>query len=212
MRLSISHDTTYHYEDQVRASIQYLRLTPHDSERQHVLSWQLDLPRPVRAQVDPFGNILHVLTLDEPHDAIIIGARGVVEIDELREAEHESQSAFPFLRSTRLTEPDDALRGFAGQHCHQRRDRTALIDLMHALNHTMVYTPVRPTSIPAPPKPSQVPLGCARTTPMRSWPAHAAWGSLRGMCRGICIPKTARTWPAMPGPKPGWMTPGTALT
>ena len=65
MRLSISHETTYHYEDQVRASIQYLRLTPHDSERQHVLSWQLDLPRPVRAQLDPFGNILHVLTMDE---------------------------------------------------------------------------------------------------------------------------------------------------
>ncbi|MGK9568547.1 transglutaminase family protein, partial [Salmonella enterica subsp. enterica] len=33
MRLSISHETTYRYEDQVRASIQYLRLTPHDSER-----------------------------------------------------------------------------------------------------------------------------------------------------------------------------------
>ena len=31
MRLSISHETTYHYEDQVRASIQYLRLTPHAS-------------------------------------------------------------------------------------------------------------------------------------------------------------------------------------
>lgn len=27
MRLSISHETTYRYEDQVRASIQYLRLT-----------------------------------------------------------------------------------------------------------------------------------------------------------------------------------------
>ena len=38
MRLSISHDTTYRYDDQVRASIQYLRLTPHDSERQQVLS------------------------------------------------------------------------------------------------------------------------------------------------------------------------------
>ncbi|MGH2424412.1 transglutaminase family protein [Pseudomonas sp. C 49-2] len=141
MRLSISHETTYHYEDQVRASIQYLRLTPHDSERQRVLSWQLDLPRPVRAQVDPFGNILHVLTLDEPHDAIIIGARGQVDIDELREAEHEHQSAFPFLRCTRLTEPDEALRSFADQQCHQRRDRTALIDLMHALNQAMVYTP-----------------------------------------------------------------------
>ena len=61
MRLSISHDTTYRYEDQVRNSIQYLRMTPHDSERQQVLSWQLTLPRPVRAQVDPYGNILHVL-------------------------------------------------------------------------------------------------------------------------------------------------------
>ena len=141
MRLSISHETTYHYEDQVRASIQYLRLTPHDSERQHVLSWQLDLPRPVRAQLDPFGNILHVLTMDEPHEAIIIGARGQVDIDELREAEHESQSALPFLRFTRLTEADAALRAFAEKECKQRRDRTALIDLMHGLNQHMTYTP-----------------------------------------------------------------------
>lgn len=58
MRLSIRHKTSYHYEDQVRASIQYLRLTPHDSNRQQILEWQLDLPRPVRAQRDPYGNIL----------------------------------------------------------------------------------------------------------------------------------------------------------
>ncbi|MFJ4145296.1 transglutaminase domain-containing protein [Pseudomonas sp. NPDC089734] len=141
MRLSISHETTYHYEDQVRASIQYLRLTPHDSERQQVLSWQLNLPRPVRAQIDPFGNILHVLTLDEPHEAIIIGARGQVEIDETREAEHESQSALPFLRFTRLTEADDAMRAFAVKESHKRTDRTGLIDLMQALNQHIVYTP-----------------------------------------------------------------------
>ena len=133
MRLSISHETTYHYEDQVRASIQYLRLTPHDSERQHVLSWQLDLPRPVRAQLDPFGNILHVLTLDEPHEAIIIGARGQVDIDEWREAEHESQSALPFLRFTRLTEADTALLSNAAK-CREEfgepsLDLNALLDL-----------------------------------------------------------------------------------
>ncbi len=141
MRLSVSHETTYHYEDQVRASIQYLRLTPHDSERQQVLSWQLTLPRPVRAQVDPFGNILHVLTMDEPHEAIIIGARGQVEIDEKREAEHESQSPLPFLRFTRLTEPDEAIRTFAAKQCRKRKDRSALIDLMHALNQHITYTP-----------------------------------------------------------------------
>ncbi|NQD95449.1 transglutaminase family protein, partial [Pseudomonas sp. CrR25] len=141
MRLSISHDTTYRYEDQVRASIQYLRVTPHDSERQHVLSWQLDLPHPVRAQLDPYGNILHVLTLDEPHESIVIGARGQVEIDEQREAEHESQSALPFLRFTRLTEPDEALREFAHQQCRNRPDRTALIELMHALHAHISYRP-----------------------------------------------------------------------
>ncbi|HEY1026545.1 MAG TPA: transglutaminase family protein [Pseudomonas sp.] len=141
MRLSISHDTTYRYDDQVRASIQYLRLTPHDSERQQVLSWQLDLPRPVHAQLDPYGNILHVLTLDEPHESIVIGARGQVEIDETCEAEHERQSALPFLRFTRLTQADDAMREFAAQHARTRRDRSALIDLMHALNGHIAYQP-----------------------------------------------------------------------
>ncbi|KIQ00196.1 MULTISPECIES: transglutaminase family protein [Pseudomonas] len=141
MRLSIRHNTTYHYEDQVRASIQYLRLTPHDSERQQVLSWQLDLPRPVRAQRDPYGNILHVLTLDEPHESIVIGARGQVEIDESSDAEHESQSALPFLRFTRLTEADEALRDFAAVQCARRRDRNALIDLMHGLNGHISYRP-----------------------------------------------------------------------
>ncbi|WP_260960803.1 transglutaminase family protein [Pseudomonas citri] len=141
MRLTISHETAYHYAGQVQASIQYLRLTPRDSERQQVLSWQLDLPRPVRAQLDPFGNILHVLTLDEPHETIIIGARGQVDIDPLCEAEHESQSALPFLRFTRLTEADEPLRAFTAQQCKQRRNRTALIDLMHGLNQHMTYTP-----------------------------------------------------------------------
>jgi transglutaminase-like putative cysteine protease len=141
MRLSISHDTTYHYEDQVRNSIQYLRMTPHDSERQQVISWELTLPRPVRAQVDPYGNILHVLTLDEPHESIILGARGQVEIDEQRECEHEDQSPLPFLRTTRLTEADQALRDFAQTECASRRDRSCMIDLMNRLNAHIRYQP-----------------------------------------------------------------------
>ncbi|SDH87412.1 Transglutaminase-like enzyme, putative cysteine protease [Pseudomonas benzenivorans] len=141
MKLSIRHDTTYSYDDRVRASIQYLRLTPQDSERQRVLDWRLELPRPVRAQLDPYGNILHVLTLDEPHESILIGARGQVEIDERREAEHESQSALPFLRVSHLTQPDQALRDFAQRHCASRRDRSGLIELMHALNQHMPYKP-----------------------------------------------------------------------
>ncbi|MDX5372749.1 MAG: transglutaminase family protein [Pseudomonadaceae bacterium] len=141
MRLSIRHDTTYNYDDQVRASIQYLRLTPQESARQHVLSWQLDLPRPVRAQRDPYGNILHVLTLDEPHEALVIGARGQVEIDALCESEPDSRSPLPYLRFTRLTQADDALRDFAANGSGGRRDRSGLIDLMHGLHEQMPYSP-----------------------------------------------------------------------
>ena len=131
MRLSIRHDTTYNYDDQVRASIQYLRLTPQESARQRVISWQLDLPRPVRAQRDPYGNILHVLTLDEPHEALVIGARGQVDIDEHCESERDTRSPLPYLRSTRLTQADDALREFARTSSAGRNDRDGLIGLSH---------------------------------------------------------------------------------
>jgi len=133
MRLSISHETTYRFDDEVRSSIQYLRLTPHDTERQHVLSWQLDLPRSVRPQLDPFGNVLHVLSLDGPHGEIQIRARGQVEINETLEAEHERPSPLPYLRTTSLTEADAGLLEFAHATCGGRRDRSALIELMHGL-------------------------------------------------------------------------------
>ena len=141
MRLTISHETAYHYADQVRTCIQYLRLTPPNNERQQVLQWQLDLPRPAQARRDPFGNILHVLSLEEPHADLLISARGEVEIDPTREAEHEAQSPLPFLRFTRLTEADEALRDFADQRCGARRDRGALIDLMGGLHERMAYRP-----------------------------------------------------------------------
>lgn len=141
MKLSIRHETTYRYEDQVRASIQYLRLTPQESERQHVISWQLDLPRAARPQLDPYGNILHVLSLEEPHETIVISARGEVDIDETREVEQDGHMLFPYLRLTRLTEPDADLRAFASEHCGSRRDRSALTTLMHGLADRMVYTP-----------------------------------------------------------------------
>lgn len=141
MRLSITHDTTYRYEDRVRASIQYLRLTPQDSERQHVVDWRLDLPRPARPLRDPYGNILHVLTLDEPHESVLIAAHGLVEIDEEREVEHDRQSPLPFLRSTRLTGADAEMRAFAERAMGGRKDRGGLLDLMHALHEHILYQP-----------------------------------------------------------------------
>jgi transglutaminase-like putative cysteine protease len=64
-----------------------------------------------------------------------------VDIDEQREAEHESQSPLPFLRFTRLTSADEALREFALRQSNSRHDRSSLIDLMHALNAHISYQP-----------------------------------------------------------------------
>jgi transglutaminase-like putative cysteine protease len=141
MKLAIHHDTTYRYADRVRASIQYLRLTPQDSTRQRVLDWHLELPPSVHAQRDGHGNVLHVLTLDEPHQSIVIGARGQVEIDENCECEWGEGSPLPYLRSTALTAADAALREFARACCGERRDRAALIELMEALHQRMPFTP-----------------------------------------------------------------------
>lgn len=141
MRLAIHHDTTYRYADPVRASVQYLRLTPRDSARQRVLDWQLELPRAANIQRDGNGNILHVLTLDGPHQAIVIGAHGHVEIDERCDSEADAASPLPYLRSTRLTAADAVLRDFARQCCGVHRDRAALSALMEALYQRMPFTP-----------------------------------------------------------------------
>lgn len=141
MRLSIDHDTVFSYRGRVPASIQYLRLTPQQSGRQHVLSWDLRLPYAAQAQSDPHGNILHVLTLDEPHESISIRSRGEVDIDEAREAEPDSGSPLPYLRSTPLTQTDQALREFALRHGAGYCDRPALMGLMGALAEHIVYSP-----------------------------------------------------------------------
>jgi len=212
MKLSIRHDTTYSYTDEVCTSIQFLRLTPQNSLRQQILQWHLELPRRVRAQRDPYGNILHVMTLDEPHGAIVLSAFGEVQIDPLREVEGDSQSPLPFLRSSHLSKADPALSDFARQHCGERRDRAALIELMQALAEHMPYSPgatgVGSTG-------AQAFAGGAGVCQDHTHAFLACARSLGIPARyvsGYLCTEDQSTWPAMPGPKPGWMTAGTAST
>lgn len=212
MKLSIRHDTTYSYASDVCNSIQFLRLTPRSSERQRINQWQLDLPCKVKGQIDPYGNILHVLTLDKPHGHLALTAHGQVEIDPDCEHETESQSPLPFLRGSHLTLADNTLIAFAARHCGSHRDRAALIGLMQGLAEHMPYSPgatsVGTTAIEAFNGGAGVCqdhthafLACARSLGCR----HA-------MCPATCAPRTNNTWPATPGPKPGSTKPGTAST
>lgn len=68
------------------------------------------------AHLDPYGNILHVLTMDEPLGALVLSAFGEVEIDQVLDVEFDDHSPLPFLRTSHLTTADGALVEFAAQH------------------------------------------------------------------------------------------------
>lgn len=113
MILTVNHETVFRYEDAVLHSTQYLRLTPRCGEGQKVLEWQLDLPMPAQTVEDPFGNILHVLTLDMPHREIRIRASGIVETEAGERMSFGGADPLLFLRPTPLTAMDESLTRFA---------------------------------------------------------------------------------------------------
>ena len=82
MKLLINHQTTYRYDRLVRRSVQYLRLTPQNLSNQQVLNWQLAVPGVTHTQPDGFGNLWTTLSMQQPHQDLLIMAQGEVEIDE----------------------------------------------------------------------------------------------------------------------------------
>jgi transglutaminase-like putative cysteine protease len=79
MQLHIRHETRYRYERPVKYSVQSLHLTPRRDRAS--ARWPGASPAPGRRleQVDAYGNISHLLTIEEPHREIQIVVRGVVE-------------------------------------------------------------------------------------------------------------------------------------
>lgn len=117
MKLAIHHETIYRYDERVARTIQYLRLTPQNSAHQRVLSWDLDTPAKTSKSFDAYGNVLHVMALDQPHDEIRITASGIVETDgDSNVLPEEHLNPLLFTRSTPLTECSDAMMAFADKY------------------------------------------------------------------------------------------------
>lgn len=143
MKLHIQHTTSYRYEKDVAHSTQYLRLTPNDSCRQKILSWDLRLPTLASRCIDAYGNILHVITLDYPHQEIIIEAEGYVDLNESAKEQGDNLSPLVFLRSTPLTKPDTALIEFALPEAKRAKTEpeVAAWQLMQRLQQRMSFQP-----------------------------------------------------------------------
>ena len=141
MRLHIHHTTAYRYDSHVAHSTQYLRLTPTNTSRQKVLSWDLRLPAEAACTRDAYGNVMHVITVDFPHQDIIIEAEGYVEVDDCAVEAADNLSPLLFLRSTPLTRIDAALADFALPLASVVRDfpRDAAWQLMLRLREHMAF-------------------------------------------------------------------------
>lgn len=146
MKHFIQHTTHYRYTSPVNYSIQTLRLTPRSDQHQRTLRWHIDAPGELQQQVDAYGNITHILTLNKPHDEIELRVSGLVEINPLGHGlvveEDNRLPVSAYKVSTRLTQADATIRDFcrdaASDGLHTPEDALAL---SLAISRHVTYEP-----------------------------------------------------------------------
>jgi transglutaminase-like putative cysteine protease len=118
MRIAVCHETRYTYAPPARSALQLLRVTPRSHEGQHVRAWRIsvDCDCRLRQAQDWLGNIMHAFEVDGPLESLQITIEGEVETQDASGLVTSTVEPFPpvlFLRETRLTEPDAAIRSLA---------------------------------------------------------------------------------------------------
>jgi len=144
MQLHILHHTAYRYEEPVKYSAQTLRLTPRREGAQRVISWTIRAPGRRTEQVDAHGNITHLLTLEEPHRAIEIDVRGIVEMtgDEEFVRFDGTLSPLTYLAPTPLTTASEQMAALAREHLEGRGSlRERLYRLAGGVYQAVRYMP-----------------------------------------------------------------------
>jgi len=112
--MHIRHETRYRYERPVKYSVQSLHLTPRRDLSQRALAWNIVAPGRRLEQIDAYGNISHLLTIEEPHREIRIIVHGVVETaDADARLDDGPLSPLAYLAPTQLTLPNEDLKAFA---------------------------------------------------------------------------------------------------
>ncbi len=145
MLLSIRHETVYRYSHKVDHSVQIVRLTPRLEPGQRTVRWKLTSPGRQVEQVDAFGNISHLVTVDEAIIEIRLLAEGQVDTSDTEGAlptEEGGLSPLAFLAETALTEPDEAIRGLASRWpAELLREPEGLLELAASIRSAVIWEP-----------------------------------------------------------------------
>jgi transglutaminase-like putative cysteine protease len=145
MRLTVRHETAYAYDKPARRVIESLRLTPRGHNGQFVVNWRIDVDKDCRLQrtIDAFGNTLHNFTVEGPLTGLVVTASGSVETQDTSGVLSGQIERFPpavFLRETRLTVADAAVRDFAvAVRGNAQNPLDAMHRLMGAISDRLVF-------------------------------------------------------------------------
>lgn len=165
MNYRVTHTTTYVYEDAVSICHNEVRLTPRSGPHQVARRTQLlidPLPSVLVAQTDYFGNPMHFLTLQEPHERLAITAMSDVEVsaipppadsgdtppweavrDQLRaDRGAASLDAYQFAFASPHVRADADVAAYAARSFPRNRPIMAgLLDLTHRIHDEFTYDP-----------------------------------------------------------------------
>ncbi|RMC34743.1 transglutaminase family protein [Paracoccus alkanivorans] len=135
MKLRISHETVYCYDQPIRNLVQSLRLTPSIFEGQKTHEWLIEVPDGIKGPGfrDGAGDWIEGWTLRGPAQEVTVRITGHVETRDtagVLRGHRELIHPLAYLRDTQATAPDEALRKLA-QSTGTHNDA---LDLAHKLS------------------------------------------------------------------------------
>lgn len=136
MRLSVNHTTVYRYSEPTRRIIQLLRVTPASFVGQTVLTWRIDVDCDARLREgrDGYGNVTHMLYVEEPVQTLSISVAGRILTDDTAGVVRGVPADLPsqvFMRETPLTTPGSGLEAIVAQ---LGQAQESALQKLHALN------------------------------------------------------------------------------
>jgi transglutaminase-like putative cysteine protease len=145
MRIRISHETVYRYEEPPRGVIQTLRLTPRNHDGQYVENWRIDVSENCQLDQheDAFGNIIHVFSAEGPLAELRVTVDGEVDTQDTSGVVVGTIERFPpslYLRETPLTRLNPPIAEFAGLSARVGDDPLKILhDLLERLHGEMTF-------------------------------------------------------------------------
>ncbi len=149
MRLRVDHESIYRFDPPMRGVVQSLRLTPTLCENQQVTDWAVSVEGATMGAGfrDGAGDWIETAMLLGPVEEVTVRVEGEIETFDrggILKGNREKIRPEAYLRPTRVTKPDRALRELA-EKAVKGIDAAAILDRAHALSHAVekaiAYTP-----------------------------------------------------------------------